>query len=75
MLEDKTPETSPNIPALARQFLKKKIKPRVFINEVEKATKRKERSAFYRGIVVSLLFLLLVVVLIKIFPGIIAQKY
>ena len=75
MLEDKTQETTPNIPALARQFLKKKIKQSAFINEVEKLAKNRERSAFYRGIVVSLLFLLLMVILVKIFPGIIAQKY
>jgi hypothetical protein len=42
---------------------------------VEKTAKKREQKAFYLGIGVSVLLLILLIGFIKIFPGMIAWKY
>ncbi len=75
MLEDKSPVPPPKITELARKYAEGEFVKADFIGEMEKAVQGRERMAFYKGVIACLLFLLLMVILVKIFPGIIAQKY
>jgi len=75
MLEEKNPEPSPEFRELAKQFAQGVIPPEQFLAQIEQAVKKRERKAFYFGIVAFGLLILVVAVFEKIFPGIIAWKY
>jgi hypothetical protein len=75
MLEEKISETTSAVAELARRYAEGEIVRADFISAVEKTAKKREQKAFYLGIGVSVLLLILLIGFIKIFPGMIAWKY
>jgi len=51
MLEEKNPEPSAEFMELAKQFTQGAIPPEPFLAQIEQAVKKRERKAFYFGIV------------------------